>query len=194
MKIGVLALQGAFIEHINIMQQLGAEALSIRLPGELSGLDGLIIPGGESTAMLNLMHSLGFLGPLKEMALAGFPIWGTCAGMVCLARRVSDTNGSRVETLAAMNMVVKRNAFGRQADSFETGLKVAALGDRPFPAVFIRAPIVESVEPPVEILARLAGGAIVAARQGRLLATAFHPELTADPRLHGYFLEIIAGR
>ena len=194
MRIGVLALQGAFIEHIQVMRKLGAEASPVRLPAELKGLNGLIIPGGESTTILNLMHSLGLLGPIKEMAQADFPIWGTCAGMVCLAKRVSNTNSSMVETLAAMNMVVRRNAFGRQVDSFETELKVAVLGDRPFPAVFIRAPIVESAEPPVEILARLGGDTIVAARQGRLLATAFHPELTADLRLHRYFLEIISGR
>lgn len=193
MRIGVLALQGAFIEHIQAMRKLGAEVSPIRLPAELKGLNGLIIPGGESTTILNLMHSLGLLGPIKEMAQADFPIWGTCAGMVCLAKRVSNTNSSKVETLAAMNMVVRRNAFGRQVDSFETELKVAALGDMPFPAVFIRAPIIESAEPPVEIMAKLDDGTIVAARQGRLLATAFHPELTADLRLHRYFLKTTTG-
>ncbi len=193
MKIGVLALQGAFIEHIKAMQRLGAEAVPVRRPDELKGLDGLIIPGGESTAILNLMASYKLLRPLKELARADFPIWGTCAGMVCLARRVSNPNSAGTKTLSAMNMVVKRNAFGRQVDSFETELKMTALGDKPFPAVFIRAPIIESAEPPVEIMAKLDDGTIVAARQGRLLATAFHPELTADLRLHRYFLKTITG-
>lgn len=193
MKIGVLALQGAFIEHIKAMQRLGAEAVPVRRPDELKGLDGLIIPGGESTAILNLMASYKLLRPVKELARADFPIWGTCAGMVCLARRVSSPNSAGTTTLSAMNMVVKRNAFGRQVDSFETELKMTALGDKPFPAVFIRAPIIESAEPPVEIMAKLDDGTIVAARQGRLLATAFHPELTADLRLHRYFLKTTTG-
>lgn len=193
MKIGVLALQGAFIEHIKAMQRLGAEAVPVRRPDELKGLDGLIIPGGESTAILNLMASYKLLRPVKELARADFPIWGTCAGMVCLARRVSGPNSAGTTTLSAMNMVVKRNAFGRQVDSFETKLKMTALGDKPFPAVFIRAPIIESAEPPVEIMAKLDDGTIVAARQGRLLATAFHPELTADLRLHRYFLKTTTG-
>ncbi len=193
MKIGVLALQGAFIEHIKAMQRLGAEAVPVRRPDELKGLDGLIIPGGESTTILNLMVSYKLLRPVKELARADFPIWGTCAGMVCLARRVSNPNSTGTKTLSAMNMVVKRNAFGRQVDSFETELKMTALGDKPFPAVFIRAPIIESAEPQVEIMAKLDDGTIVAARQGRLLATAFHPELTADLRLHRYFLKTITG-
>ena len=193
MKIGVLALQGAFIEHIKAMQRLGVEAVPVRRPDELKGLDGLIIPGGESTAILSLMASYKLLRPVKELARADFPIWGTCAGMVCLARRVSNPNSAGTKTLSAMNMVVKRNAFGRQVDSFETELKMTALGDKPFPAVFIRAPIIESAEPPVEIMAKLDDGTIVAARQGRLLATAFHPELTADLRLHRYFLKTITG-
>ena len=193
MKIGVLALQGAFIEHIKAMQRLGVEAVPVRRPDELKGLDGLIIPGGESTAILSLMASYKLLRPLKELARADFPIWGTCAGMVCLARRVSNPNSAGTKTLSAMNMVVKRNAFGRQVDSFETELKMTALGDKPFPAIFIRAPIIESAEPPVEIIAKLGDGTIVAARQGRLLATAFHPELTADLRLHRYFLKTITG-
>ena len=193
MKIGVLALQGAFIEHINIMQKLGVEAFPVRLPDELGGLDGLIIPGGESTAMLNLMHSFNFLKPLRGLAQAGLPILGTCAGMIVMAKKVVNSIGTNTETMALMDTAVRRNAFGRQVDSFETKLEMPALGDEPFPAVFIRAPIIESAQPPVEILAKLPDGTNVAARQGKLLATAFHPELSHDLRLHRYFLEIIAG-
>ncbi len=193
MKIGVLALQGAFIEHISAIQKLGAEASPVRLPKELNNLDGLIIPGGESTSILNLMQGFNLVQPLRELAQAGFPILGTCAGMICLAKRVSHSNNSNTETLALMDMEVRRNAFGRQADSFETELPVPALGDKPFPAVFIRAPIVENASPQVEISAKLPNGATVAARQQKLLATAFHPELTGDLRFHDYFLKIVAG-
>jgi 5'-phosphate synthase pdxT subunit len=189
MKVGVLALQGAFIEHIDILQQLGAEALPIRLPHELIGLDGLIIPGGESTSILNLMQSFNLIQPLRELAQAGFPILGTCAGMICLAKKVY--NDTDTETLALMDMEVRRNAFGRQVDSFETELLVPALGQEPFAAVFIRAPIIERAGPEVEILAKLPNGVAVAARQGKLLATAFHPELTSDLRFHSYFLKIV---
>ena len=192
MKIGVLALQGAFIEHINIIRQLGVEALPIRLPGELNSLGGLIIPGGESTSMLNLMQSFNFARPLKELAQAGLPILGTCAGMVCLAKRASNSNNSNLETLGLMDMEVRRNAFGRQVDSFEAELPVPALGQEPFSGVFIRAPIIEKANPQVEILTKLLNGVAVAARQGKLVATAFHPELTSDLRFHRYFLEIVA--
>ena len=192
MRIGVLALQGAFIEHIGVMQQLGAEASPVRLSGELNGLDGLIIPGGESTTMLNLMQSFDLLRPLRELAQAGFPVLGTCAGMICLAKKAYDSNNTNIETLALMDIEVRRNAFGRQVDSFETKLPVPALGQESFPAVFIRAPIVERTGPQVEILAKLPNDVVVAARQGKLVATAFHPELTDDLRLHSYFLKIIA--
>ena len=184
MKIGVLALQGSFIEHINIMQQLGVEALPIRLPNQLDGLDGLILPGGESTAILKLMKSFGLIQPLRELAKAGLPILGTCAGMICLAKDVSNYDN---ETLAVMDIIVRRNAFGRQIDSFETTLPIPVLGDKPFPAVFIRAPFIEQVDPKVEVLTRLPSGVAVACRQGNLIATAFHPELTYDLRLHNYF-------
>jgi len=192
MRIGVLALQGAFIEHINVLRRLGVEALPVRLPDELNGLDGLIIPGGESTTALNLMHSFNLFEPLKELAQAGLPILGTCAGIICLAKKVSNSINHDMPTLAVMDITVRRNAFGRQVDSFETELEMPALGGEPFPAVFIRAPIIESAEPPVEILARLPDGTIVAARQGKLLVTAFHPELSHDLRIHRYFLEIVA--
>lgn len=192
MKIGVLALQGAFIEHISVIQQLGVEASPVRLPNELGSLDGLIIPGGESTTILNLMQSFNFIQPLKELAQAGLPILGTCAGMVCLAKKVSNSINSNMETLAVMDMEVRRNAFGRQIDSFETELPVPALGDEPFVAIFIRAPIIERAGPWVEILAKLPNDIAVAARQGKLVVSAFHPELSHDLRFHRYFLKIVA--
>ena len=191
MNIGVLALQGAFIEHIEILKRLGAQATAVRRPEDLKDLDGIIIPGGESTSIVNLMQTSAMLQPLKELAGADFPILGTCAGMVCLAREVADN--SYPPGLAAMDIVVRRNAFGRQVDSFEAQLAFPALGERPYPAVFIRAPIVESTAAAVRVLARLDDGSIVAVRQGKLLATAFHPELSADLRLHRYFLKIVAG-
>jgi len=192
MKIGVLALQGAFIEHIGFIQQLGVEASPVRLPNELDSLDGLIIPGGESTTILNLMHSFNLVQPLKELAQAGLPIMGTCAGMVCLAKKVSNLANSDMETLAVMDMEVRRNAFGRQIDSFETELPVPDLGDEPFTAIFIRAPIIEKVGPQVEILAKLPNDIAVAAKQGKLVVSAFHPELSHDLRFHSYFLKIVA--
>ena len=187
MKIGVLALQGAFIEHVSIMQQLGAEALLVRLPNQLDGLDGLIIPGGESTTILKLMQSFSFIQPLRELAKAGLPILGICAGMICLAKKVSNYD---METLAVVDILVNRNAFGRQIDSFETELPIPVLGDKPFPAVFIRAPFIEQVDPKTKVLARLPSGIAVACRQEKLIAIAFHPELTSDLRLHSYFLSI----
>ena len=193
MKVGVLALQGAFIEHIHIMQQLGVEASPVRLPGELDGLDCLIIPGGESTTILNLMHSFDFARPLRELAQAGLPILGTCAGMICLARKVSNSD-SGMETLSLMDMEVRRNAFGRQVDSFETELAVPALGQESFPGIFIRAPIIEKAGSEVEILSRLPDGTAVAARQGKMVATTFHPELSTDSRVHHYFLKIAASQ
>ncbi|MES0278535.1 MAG: pyridoxal 5'-phosphate synthase glutaminase subunit PdxT [Dehalococcoidales bacterium] len=191
MSIGVLALQGAFVEHIEILKRLGVQATAVRRPEDLKDLDGIIIPGGESTSIVNLMQTSAMLQPLKELAGADFPILGTCAGMVCLAREVADN--SYPPGLAAMDIVVRRNAFGRQVDSFEAKLAFPALGERPYPAVFIRAPIVESTAAAVQVLARLNDGSVVAVRQGRLLATAFHPELSADIRLHRYFLKIVAG-
>ncbi len=189
MRIGVLALQGDFIEHIHVLEKLGVEAIPVRKLDELEGLDGLIIPGGESTTILNLMHSTNLLKPLKEIAQAGLPIMGTCAGMVLIAKKVFNSD---MDTLALMDMAVRRNAFGRQLDSFETELAIPALGEEPFPAIFIRAPFIDSTGPQVEILAKLNSGIVVAARQGMLLAIAFHPELSNDPRLHRYFLETIA--
>ncbi|MBA7479700.1 Pyridoxal 5'-phosphate synthase subunit PdxT [subsurface metagenome] len=191
MRIGVLASQGAFAEHIAILRQLEVEAVPVRLPQELVGLDGLIIPGGESTSISKLMLDYYLMDEVRNLAGNGLPTLGTCAGMVLLANEVSDSN---VEPLGVMDITVRRNAFGRQKDSFETDLLIPALGEKPFPGIFIRAPIIERVNSGVEILARLTDGTGVAARQGKLLASAFHPELTSDPRFHQYFLDIVGGQ
>jgi 5'-phosphate synthase pdxT subunit len=191
MKIGVLASQGAFIEHIAILHQLEVEALPVRLPRELDGLDGLIIPGGESTSISKLMLDYHLVDEVKNLAKNGLPILGTCAGMILLADEIP---GSNVEPLGLMKIKVRRNAFGRQRESFETELSIPVLGEKPFPGVFIRAPIIEQSNSEVEVLARLDDGTSVAARQGKLLVSAFHPELTDDLRFHQYFLDIIAGR
>ena len=187
MKIGVLALQGAFIEHIKMLRQVGVEAVEVRLPQQLDGLDGLIIPGGESTTIGKLATEYGLIAPLRQFAHST-PTWGTCAGMIFLAK---DIGIDEQPILGAMDITVDRNAFGRQIDSFETDLEIAGLAGAPFHAVFIRAPVVTAVEPEVDVLARLDDGRIVAVRQGRLLATAFHPELTDDLRLHTAFCDIV---
>ena len=188
MKLGVLALQGTFIEHIEILRQLGVEVLPIRLPHELDTIDGLIIPGGESTTMLRLMNSFGLIHPIKEMAQQGSPIWGTCAGMILLAKSISNY---QMKTLSLMDTKVRRNAFGSQPDSFEVDLKIPIMGEEPFHAIFIRAPVIEEMASDVEILSRLPDGTIAAVRQNRLLACAFHPEFTDDQRFHSYFLNMV---
>ena len=190
MRIGVLASQGAFTEHIAMLHQLKVEVLPVRLLQELRGLDGLIIPGGESTSISKLMLDYNLTSEIRNLAKNGLPIFGTCAGMILLANEISD---SGVEPLRVMDITVRRNAFGRQRDSFETELSIPVLGENPFPGVFIRAPIIVRANSEVEILARLADGTNVAARQGKLLASAFHPELTDDLRFHQYFLDIVAG-
>jgi pyridoxal 5'-phosphate synthase pdxT subunit len=187
MKIGVLALQGAFIEHEKMLRALGVEAVEVRLPSDLEGLDGLIIPGGESTTIGKLAVEYGLIEPLRQFAQTT-PTWGTCAGMIFLAK---DIGIDRQPILGLMDIKVNRNAFGRQVDSFETDLPITVLGDEPFHMVFIRAPIVTEVSDRVAILAKLADGRIVAVQEAHLLATAFHPELTDDTRLHRYFLEMI---
>lgn len=178
-KIGVLALQGAVIEHIKILQQLGVDTAEVRLSKHLDSLDGLIIPGGESTTMSKLMHEWDLIEPIQSKVQAGMGIWGTCAGAILLA------------DLKLMDITVKRNAFGRQIDSFVADLHFPAIGNKPFPGVFIRAPIITAVGPKAQSLITLADGSIVAAQQGKLLATSFHPELTTDNRLHRYFLQQI---
>lgn len=189
--IGVLALQGDFREHREVLERLGATAPEVRLPKDLERLDGLIVPGGESTTIIRLMQTSQLLEPLRKLADDGFPMWGTCAGMILLAKRLDE---SGTPTLEAMDITVRRNAFGRQVDSFEADLDVSALGNPLYRAIFIRAPIIEDVGPAVEVLARLPDGTPVAARQARMLATAFHPELTPDDRFHRYFLHEIAQR
>ncbi|HAS28310.1 MAG TPA: pyridoxal 5'-phosphate synthase glutaminase subunit PdxT [Dehalococcoidia bacterium] len=190
MKIGILALQGAFIEHAQVLDRLGIESKQVRKPDELKGLDGLIIPGGESTTMLNLANNYEFIEPLRRMGLNGFPMMGTCAGMILLAKTVTNSD---IQTLSLMDIKVRRNAFGRQPDSFETDLDIKSLGDIPFHSVFIRAPLIEEAADNVEILAKLDNGTIVAVRQNNLLGMSFHPELTADSRMHEYFLKIVSG-
>ncbi len=187
MKIGVLALQGAFAEHVLRLRTLGVNAVEVRLPEQLGDLDGLIIPGGESTTIGKLAVEFGLVQPLRHFAEQR-PVWGTCAGMIFLAK---DIGIDRQPILGVMDIQVNRNAFGRQLDSFETDLTIAPLGDVPFHAVFIRAPIVTGAAEGVNVLAQLEDGRIVAVRQGHLLATAFHPELTDDDRLHRYFIQMI---
>ena len=190
MKIGVLALQGDFKEHIEMLERLGVKAREVRQPHELQGLDGLIIPGGESTTIGKIATEFGLVEPLRAFVSSEKPIWGTCAGMIMLAKDV----GMRQPLLGVMDVKVKRNAFGRQVDSFETDLAVQGLDGnaaKPYHAIFIRAPLIESVGPNVEVLAQLDDGTIVAARQGQLLATSFHPELTRDTRFHEYFVKMM---
>lgn len=191
MRIGVLALQGAFIEHIHILRRLGVEAVEVRLPEELDGLDGLIIPGGESTTISKLAVEYGLIEPLIQFA-AEKAVWGTCAGMIFIAKEI----GENQPLLGIMDIVVQRNAFGSQLDSFEADLAVPVLENGQtfrFPAVFIRAPILAEIneEAGVQVIARLEDGTAVAARQGHWLATAFHPELTDDYRFHRYFLTLV---
>jgi pyridoxal 5'-phosphate synthase pdxT subunit len=190
MNIGILALQGDFIEHIHMLDKLKIATAEIRLPCDLEKIEGLIIPGGESTTLMNLMQTFDLIAPLKRLAGASFPIWGTCAGMICLANNAHNPDSTPMETLGLMDITVKRNAFGRQVDSFEALLKIEALQDGPFPGVFIRAPYIEKVGNKVEVLSVLPGGEIVAARQDNILATSFHPELTNDTRFHNYFTRI----
>jgi 5'-phosphate synthase pdxT subunit len=191
MKIGVLALQGAFIEHIKMLKDLGVEAVEVRLPADLDGLDGLIIPGGESTTIGKLAQIYGLMEPLRAFATEK-PVWGTCAGMIFMAKEI----GQDQPLLGFMDIVVERNAFGRQVDSFETDLDVTVFNNgsgnnRPFPAVFIRAPRLVDALGETEILSRLDDGTAVAAQEGHWLVTAFHPELTGDNRFHRYFLQMI---
>jgi 5'-phosphate synthase pdxT subunit len=186
LTIGVLALQGAFIEHIQMLSRLGARAREVRLPSDLEGLDGLIIPGGESTTIGKLLVHYELLEPLRGLVRSGFPIYGTCAGTILLAK---DIGGLDQPLLATMDLVVERNAFGRQLQSFETDVRIDGLGEAPFRAIFIRAPAIKSTGPGVDVLASLDNGTIVAARQDSLLVSCFHPELTDDDRFHRAFLE-----
>lgn len=190
MRIGVLALQGAFVEHIASLHRSGVETAEVRLPSHLEGLDGLIIPGGESTTIGKLAVAYGLLEPLQRFGRSK-PVWGTCAGAIFLSK---DAHRDQ-PLLELMDIVVERNAFGRQVDSFEADLDIPVLNAVDsqaglYHAVFIRAPLIESAGPGVEVLAALPDGRIVAARQGKLLATSFHPELTRDDRFHRYFIRL----
>lgn len=188
MRVGVLALQGAFREHILVLEALGASTVAVRLPQQMDGIDGLVIPGGESTAIAKLMRTYGFYEAIRDRSAAGMAVWGTCAGAILMAREIGDARPDQ-EPLGLMDVVVQRNAYGRQVDSFEVPLRFRHIDD-PYPGVFIRAPYIESVGEGVEVLAEH-DGRIVAAREGRMLATTFHPELTGDPRVHRFFVEQI---
>lgn len=183
-KIGVLAIQGDFLEHRQALARLGVEAPEIRLPHQLEDVDGLIIPGGESTTIAQLIDIYGFRDALRERARQGMAVWGTCAGMIVIADRLTD---ARPEPLRLMDIEVSRNAFGRQVDSFEADIEFQDIEGAPFHCVFIRAPVVNRLGASVRTLAALDDGRPVAVRQGRLLATAFHPELTGDSRIHELF-------
>jgi len=186
MKIGVLAIQGDFAEHVVMLKRLGVGTVEVRMPNHLDGLDGLIIPGGESTTIGKLSKDFGLLEPLREFGKT-HSIWGTCAGAIFLSK---DARRSQ-PLLGIMDITVERNAFGRQVDSFEDELVIPELAEgRPFHAIFIRAPIIESVQGDARVMSSLPDGRIVAAQQGKLLATSFHPELTQDTRFHQYFLSL----
>ena len=189
MKIGVLALQGDYREHLQVLQTLGVETVEVRLPKDLEGIAGLIIPGGESTTIRRLATRYHLIEPLRVFASAK-PVWGTCAGMILLAKEI----GGEQPTLGIMNILVERNAFGRQVNSFEIDLDVPILLEgnaKPFPAVFIRAPMLVAVKGDATLIAQLPDGTGVAAQEGKWLATAFHPELTEDNRFHRYFLSLV---
>jgi 5'-phosphate synthase pdxT subunit len=187
-RVGILAVQGDVREHAAALREVGAEPVEVRLPRDLVGLDALILPGGESTAMRKLIDRYGLREPIVAMARGGAPLYGTCAGMILLADRLAD---GEEPVLRLLDITVQRNAYGRQLDSFEADLSIPSLGGEPLHGVFIRAPIVSEVGPEVEVLARDADGRAIAVRQGRVMATAFHPELTPDRRLHRLLLELI---
>ena len=186
-RVGVLGLQGDFSEHLTTLRDIGAEGVDVRRPEQLDDIDALIIPGGESTTIGKLAANYGIIPKLRERAHAGMPVWGTCAGAIFLAK---DVPGHPHPLAELMDITVERNAFGRQIDSFEADLDVEGMAGGPFHAVFIRAPKITRVGPNVAVLARLADGTVVAASDGTLLATSFHPELTRDERFHRLFLSI----
>ena len=195
--VGVLALQGDVQEHVRALEAAGARPVTVRRPEELEAVDALVVPGGESTTMSNLAIAFGILDPLQKRVTDGLPVYGSCAGMIMLADKILDGRPDQ-RTIGGIDMVVRRNAFGRQVDSFEGDVAFEDLGDKPVHGVFIRAPWVESIGDAVRILARIpegpAVGRIVAVRQGNLLATSFHPELTGDVRVHRYFVDIVRGQ
>ncbi|MDP9092035.1 MAG: pyridoxal 5'-phosphate synthase glutaminase subunit PdxT [Actinomycetota bacterium] len=196
-RIGVLALQGDVREHISALTRAGADAVAVRRPEELESLDGLVLPGGESTTMVKLARAFDLMEPIRKRVASGLPAYGSCAGMILLADRVDDAGSPLEETIGGMDMTVRRNAFGRQVDSFEADVDVEGLDGDPVHAVFIRAPWVESLGPQATALGRVSGrraiARIVVVRQGVLLATSFHPELTGDGRIHAYFCGMVTG-
>ena len=191
MLIGVLAIQGDFIEHINILQTLGVECREIRLPEQLSDVDGLIIPGGESTTLSRLLTRYDLRQPIKKLATDGKPLWGTCAGMIMMASEITENDPVPLEI---MDIGVQRNAFGRQIDSFEQELEITGFDETPYHAIFIRAPVIKRVGSGVSIMASLQDGRPVAVQQANLMATSFHPELTKDSRFHTHFLNLNSNR
>ena len=186
---GVLALQGDFEEHIAALHRIGVDSIEVRTVEQLASVESLIVPGGESTSIAKLLDAYDLREPLQRFARSRRPVWGTCAGLILLASRLVE---DRPEPLGLMDTLVQRNGFGRQVDSFETDLRITSIDGGPFHAVFIRAPVIREVGPAVEVLGTLEDGTIVMARQGNLLATAFHPELTSDTRLHRLFAEMAA--
>jgi 5'-phosphate synthase pdxT subunit len=190
LRVGVLALQGDVREHARVLDGLGAEVTLVRRPAELAAVDGLVLPGGESSVIDKLSRAFGMQHPLRAAIAGGMPVYGTCAGLILLADRITDGIEGQ-ETFGGLDVVVRRNAFGSQVDSFETDLDVPAVGGAPVHAVFIRAPLVESAGTSVEPLATLADGRIVAVRQGSLLGTSFHPEVTGELRFHELFLDMV---
>ena len=196
-RVGVLALQGDVREHVSALDEAGASAVAVRSVEQLAALDGLVIPGGESTTMSKLALRDGFMEPLRDARASGMPMYGSCAGMIMLADRIHDGRPDQ-ETVGGLDIDVRRNAFGRQVDSFEMDLSIPVLGESPFPGVFIRAPWVEAVGPAVTVLGRIGegerAGTIVAVEHAGLLATSFHPELTGDTRVHAYFVEMVRNR
>ena len=187
MKIGVLAIQGDFIEHISILQDMGIESCEVRLPEHLVEIDGLIIPGGESTTLSRLLSRYNLRDPITLVSKSGKPVWGTCAGMIMMSKEITESDPV---PLGLMDIGVQRNAFGRQIDSFEQDLNIVDFDENPYHAIFIRAPIITRVGENVSVMATLDDGRPVAVRQNNLMATAFHPELTKDCRFHEYFLKI----
>ncbi|GAA1911950.1 pyridoxal 5'-phosphate synthase glutaminase subunit PdxT [Microbacterium aoyamense] len=189
-RVGVLALQGDVREHARVLSGLGAEAVLVRRPSELAEVDGLVLPGGESSVIDKLSRAFGMQQPIRDAIAGGLPVYGTCAGLILLADRITDGIAGQ-QTFGGLDVTVRRNAFGSQVDSFETDLDVPALGAPPVHAVFIRAPLVEASGPDVETLASLDDGRIVAVRQGNLIGTAFHPEVTGEHRFHELFLRVV---
>ncbi|KAF2411949.1 glutamine amidotransferase subunit PdxT [Microbacterium sp. B35-04] len=192
-RVGVLALQGDVREHVRVLTDLGADVTTVRRPAELAAVDGLVLPGGESSVIDKLARAFGMRGPVREAISAGMPVYGTCAGLILLAERITDGIQGQ-QTFGGLDVTVRRNAFGSQVDSFEVDLDVAALGEPPVHAVFIRAPLVEEAGDGVERLATLDDGRVVAVRQGALLGTSFHPEVTGEQRFHALFLDMVRER